>query len=225
MVKLLSFATCSIRLFTCSICVWWGPCSHCNQCWQANWTEGFWTPDWNRAFSEMDCQFAKGGRALGVSDVGCTQECKKLSLFLRLTVVTGASAWEFARWKVLYASGLISYVHPWEVRALRTHHMSAPVWEASFLWCQLFCFWKGASLRGSLSPQSSICLLHTGSQQTAEIIRMGHCHHQMCHKLENKCFIYILWSSHNLYNVSIPIHFHGIRNWAQRLRNLSTRSQ
>lgn len=119
MVKLLSFATCNTRLFTCCIRVWWGPCPHCEPLLRANWTEGFWTPDWNSAFSEMDCQFAKGGRALGISDIGFTQECKKLFLFLQLTVVNGGSAREFARWKVLYASGLISYVHlgksePWE---------------------------------------------------------------------------------------------------------------
>lgn len=184
-----------------------------SQCWQASWTEGFWTPDWNRAFSEMDCQFAKGGRALGISDIGCTQECKKLSLFLQLMVVNGGSAREFARWKVLYASGLISYVHPWEVRALRTHHMSALLWEGSFLCCQLICFWKGASRRGSLSPLPSVCLLHKGNQQTAEIIQAVQCHHQICHKLENRCFIYIIF---DLLTTSITSVF-SFLSWSKKL--------
>lgn len=93
-----------------------------SQCWQASWTERFWTPDWNRAFSEMDCQFAKGGRALGISDIGCTQECKKLSLFLQLTGIMGALPGNLPGGKccmlqVLSALCTLGKSEPWEPTA------------------------------------------------------------------------------------------------------------
>lgn len=88
MVKLLNSTKCNIRVFTRATEGVGAPVLTVSQGWQASCTEGFRTPVWNREFSEVDCQFAKGGRASGVPGGGCTQGwVQEMCLFLQLMVV------------------------------------------------------------------------------------------------------------------------------------------
>ena len=101
--------------------------------------------------------------------------------------------------------GLIGYVDPWEVRALRTHYTGVPAWEASFL-ASVDLF-----LKGSQPPSEFIAFLFSkpfvklGIQPTAEIIQGSPCHHQIYHKLEKRCFFSHSLSPSQILCITIPI--------------------
>lgn len=181
-----------------------------SRCWQAHGTEGFWALDWKREFSETDHQFAEGGRAAGISlALGCL--CSYCLLLVSAHLENAGSAGGFARWKAWYAAGL-SCVHSWEVRALTTRDPSAPFWKARFLCHLLICFWKGAGHRGiyllclpyGFCTRGELADCRNNSEGS-----MASSHLSWIRK--EVLYIHYLWSSQNLWNVSIiiPILWNG----------------